>query len=683
MLTNGKVASAYSASVTATGGSATLHVGAGRRRAAGWRRYGEQLRWEVIGTPKTAGTYSFTVQATDAAGATALGTFTITIAPAPLVLTSVSSFPEGYAGSSYPLQILERLGRLPTVHVLHFQWLAADRFGLRFPSDQRHLHGARHLWIHGYGDRLRGRYGLSFHVDYDQSEVGEPDSFRQHHSFLADRRFERCACARERDCAVNRCHPDSELFRRRAAVGLVARCHGGKRHYAGQRGHRAGCVGTFARRVGYALSGLDQCHLHCPEPLCGNQADHRRVTERYRTGAADYSTSSVVSFSALTSKTAAQSQPLGIWNTGGGTLDIGSVTPADSWLTVTGVPSTLPGEHSVLMTVTANSAGLAANFYQSSLTVVSSAGTIVVPVTLNVARSVTMTLGPSGATIQSVAGNPPGNLTGSFNVNVTGGGSINWSASVLPGSSWLSMSTPSGTATATTPGTVDFEIDPTIAAGLSAQAYAGSIQIASSTVVDSPLVFQLFLNVNPVGTPPSPQPGSGGFVLTYNSAGETPDAVHAAGSTATLLPSVTVPIYASSKTPVAYQASAATTDGGTWLSVSPSTGFASASAPGQSVISANAAGLAPGVYRGGVTYAFSSNGVSTVNITLLVGTQESSVTTTSASSLPVPAAVSTAAAGCTPTQLADTQVGRVSKFAPPAAWPRCSLLPCRTTASTR
>ena len=382
-------------------------------------------------------------------------------------------------------------------------------------------------------------------------------------------------------------------------------------------------------------------------------------------------TSTLVSFSALTANPGPQSQPLGIQNTGGGTLQNISVTPGDSWLTVTGVPSSLAAGPAVPMTVTANTMGLAANFYRSTLTVVSSAGTIVVPVTLNVAQSVTMTLGPSGATIQSVAGNPPGSLTGSFSVNVTGAGSINWTAQVLPGASWLSVSTPSGTATANAPGTVNFAIDPTIAAGLAAHAYEGSIQITSSDVVDSPLVFELFLNVNPAGSPPSPQTGAGGFVFTYNG-GATAAGAERADAANTLVSSKAVFVYASSKTQVAYQASAATADGGTWLSVSPSTGFASASVPAQSVISTNASGLAPGVYRGGVTYAFLSNAVSTVNITLLVGTQgaatqgTSSVTT---SSLSAPAAVSTAAASCTPKQLTATQTGLVSNFAQPAGWP--------------
>jgi uncharacterized protein (TIGR03437 family) len=73
------------------------------------------------------------------------------------------------------------------------------------------------------------------------------------------------------------------------------------------------------------------------------------------------------------------------------------------------------------------------------------------------------------------------------------------------------------------------------------------------------------------------------------------------------------------------------------------------------------------VYRGGVTYAFSSNAVSTVNITLLVASEGASSTTTSGSSSFV--RVAPDAAGCTPTQLTATQTGLVGNFAQPAGWP--------------
>ena len=671
-LPSGSAGSSYSANLTATGGTSPYK----------WTLIGGALpdggvtlsgSGAITGTPRTPGTYTFTAQATDAAGATALGTFTITITPETLGVMS-TSFPNGTATSPYPLQIMSATGGIPP---FAFSITSGSLpAGLTLSSSQ----------ISGT-PTTTGTFGFTLTVtDSTKAVASAPTSITIKpfsvnllvSQSTADFLIAVGSNGVPSPASVTVQSNDvSQILNYSVAVSPSVQWL----DVTSGTGTTPGSVSIELDPSALSLAASDtpyqtSVNVTCvaPSPCMG---DTQTITVSLTVTAPPPQltlTSSLISFSALTSNPGPQAQPLGIWNTGGGTLDITSVTPADSWLTVTNVPSTLPAGHSVPMTVTADSTKLAANFYQSSITTVTKAGTTVVPVTLNVAQNVTMTLNPSGATIQSVAGNPPGSLTGSFNVNVNGGGSISWSAVVLPGSSWLSVSTPSGTATTGTPGTVNFAIDPTIAAGLSAQAYAGSIQIASSEVVDSPLVFQLYLNVHPAGSPPSPQTSSGGFVFTSNGGGTTAaGAVRADAAASTMASARAVFIYASSKTPVAYQASAATANGGAWLSVSPSTGFTSAPAPSQSVISTNPAGLAPGVYRGGVTYAFLSDAVSTVNITLLVGSQgvstTTSTTTTSGSSLPAPAAVSTDAAGCAPTKLVATQTGLPSNFAQPAAWP--------------
>jgi adhesin/invasin len=113
-----------------------------------------------------------------------------------------------------------------------------------------------------------------------------------------------------------------------------------------------------------------------------------------------------------------------------------------------------------------------------------------------------------------------------------------------------------------------------------------------------------------------------------------------------------VQVHASSNSAVPYQASAATGNLPSWLSVSASTGSASASGPGTSRVSVNAAGLAPGVYTGGVSYAFASAAVRTVNVTLIVAPAHTST-------LPE----------CVPNQLAPAQVGLVDNFEQFVGWP--------------
>jgi hypothetical protein len=61
-----------------------------------------QTAGNIIGTPTFEGTYAFTLQATDATGATDSETFTITVtAPRPLTITTPSTQPAGTVGQSY------------------------------------------------------------------------------------------------------------------------------------------------------------------------------------------------------------------------------------------------------------------------------------------------------------------------------------------------------------------------------------------------------------------------------------------------------------------------------------------------------------------------------------------------------------------------------------------------------
>jgi hypothetical protein len=72
-----------------------------------------QTAGHVIGTPTTQGTYTFTVKAVDATGASDTETFTITVtAPVSLAITSPSQLPSGSRGKNYLVQ-LAASGGLP------------------------------------------------------------------------------------------------------------------------------------------------------------------------------------------------------------------------------------------------------------------------------------------------------------------------------------------------------------------------------------------------------------------------------------------------------------------------------------------------------------------------------------------------------------------------------------------
>jgi adhesin/invasin len=175
-------------------------------------------------------------------------------------------------------------------------------------------------------------------------------------------------------------------------------------------------------------------------------------------------------------------------------------------------------------------------------------------------------------------------------------------------------------------------MNPVLSAGLVPNMYYATIRITSPDVMNSPMDFGLILNVTPPTVPEKPQMSTAGLVFVTTAAGSSPAPQN-------------VQVYASSNSGVPYQASAAAGAKAAWLSVSPSIGSSSSAGAGLSGVSVAAAGLAPGVYTGGVSYAFSSAAVRTVNVTLVVE----------------PAPLSTQSV-CVPVQAVPTQIGLVDNF---------------------
>ena len=293
------------------------------------------------------------------------------------------------------------------------------------------------------------------------------------------------------------------------------------------------------------------------------------------------------------------------------------------------------------VTVTVNPAGLPVGYNSSSITVNSSAGSLTVPVTLNISANTTIALSPAAGQFSMPAGSPLSPSSGTFQVSVNATQPLAWSASVLPvvspGVAFLSA-TASGSSTSASAGVVSYSIDPNVVAQLPAGIYYGTIRVTSDAVTNSPQDFQVSLQVGPSTALPVPAPSPAG--LLFQTGGVSAQ---------------TVSVFASSTQSVPYQASAATTDGASWLSVSPLTGVASSGTPGSSTVSINPAGLAPGIYTGLVNYAFSAAAVRSVNITLVVNSAAPVAGGVAAPELPH-------AAACTPTGLAATQLGLVNNF---------------------
>jgi len=171
-------------------------------------------------------------------------------------------------------------------------------------------------------------------------------------------------------------------------------------------------------------------------------------------------------------------------------------------------------------------------------------------------------------------------------------------------------------------------------------------------MVNSPLDFQIVLNISPASTPVVPDPQPAGLIFLSSKAGpQAPQSIQ---------------VFASSTTPLPYQASASMSDGSGWLSISPAIGSAAAATPGQVNVLVDSTGLTPGVYRGTISFA-SGSAVRSVNVTLVV--QQPLAPSASPSSITSRLHPSAAGPSCVGGKLVATQTGLVSNFSAPAAWP--------------
>src|SRR5438309_602935 len=106
-----EIGATYSSALAASGGSTpyTWTVSAGALPGG----LTLSSTGQISGTPTTAGTFSFTARASDAAAQTATAVLQITIAPAPLVITTVSPLSSGQAGSAYSTTLAASGGSTP------------------------------------------------------------------------------------------------------------------------------------------------------------------------------------------------------------------------------------------------------------------------------------------------------------------------------------------------------------------------------------------------------------------------------------------------------------------------------------------------------------------------------------------------------------------------------------------
>jgi uncharacterized protein (TIGR03437 family) len=377
-----------------------------------------------------------------------------------------------------------------------------------------------------------------------------------------------------------------------------------------------------------------------------------------------------LSFGARASTPLTQDQVVFVRNSGGGgaVSFSASIVGNSTWITsITPTQGQTAPNTPALVHVVVNSQGLANGYFHDILRITSPTGPIDVAITLFVsAQGAIIGLTANGIRFGARQGNGTSRPEVVDVLNLGDLSSpLNPTVDILSGSDWLKIAASGSAARSFVTSIL------TLTAGgdattLPVGGVFALVRVSDPNAINSPQYLIALLDVQPAATPISPDPSPPGLFFTATTAAQN------------------VTVYTSSATPVAFQASPATTDGGVWLSVSPASGIASTQNPATLSIQINTAGLPPGIYTGfvniaiggvlrsvSVTLAIPSSAAQGIsNSPLLsrdrVGSEGSQLSEAGKGAV---ISASPQATGCTPNKLAITQSGIVNNFSVPAGWP--------------
>jgi len=247
-----------------------------------------------------------------------------------------------------------------------------------------------------------------------------------------------------------------------------------------------------------------------------------------------------------------------------------TVSTSATWLSATPASGTTPGNVSVSVTPGTLSAGT----YTGSVTITSSGASNSpksVPVTLTVTSATTPTLTVSPLSL-SFTYQTGGSTPAAQPVTLSSSSALNYTA--VSSAAWLNATPASGA----TPASLSVSVNP---AGLAVGNYSGTLTVTASGASNSPQKIAVSLAVTSASSGnPSLNVAPGTLTFTY-----------ASGSTTSGTQTLSI-----TSTGAALQITAAAS-GGSWLSVTPTTGSTSVTVK----VSANPTGLAAGTYNGTIT----------------------------------------------------------------------------------
>lgn len=291
-----------------------------------------------------------------------------------------------------------------------------------------------------------------------------------------------------------------------------------------------------------------------------------------------------VKVSALSSS--ATSGALGAFTTKVSTVNGGA------WLSAT--PTS--GSGNSTLTVSANTAGLAAGEYVGSVTITAAAAANS-PYTLGVSLTIlapALLVRPSSLNFEAVSGGAVP-AAQSLQVSVIGGGSFAWTAtatvSTPTGGKWLKLPVAAGSNGAS----VSVGVDPT---GLAAGKYSGEVDVTTQiNGKASTAKIPVTLKVD-APKPPALQLNPTSLNITYDPSSTAATAV---------MPAIQVTNSGSGTINWTAKVSVDSPSGGTWLAVSSSTGIT----PGTIAVKTTPTGLKPGTYSGTIAVTGTSTTSST------------------------------------------------------------------------
>jgi uncharacterized protein (TIGR03437 family) len=329
-----------------------------------------------------------------------------------------------------------------------------------------------------------------------------------------------------------------------------------------------------------------------------------------------------------------------------------SVLTDSPWITSVSPSSgqannTQPG----LVTVTVDSHGLDLGSYVGTIQVVSTTGTIKVPVTLVIdPAGPLLSLDVTGLRFEVRQGQGS-SITQDLTVSNLGDANsvVNWSAKVIDGAGLLALTPALGTSTADMASNLEVQLTGS-ATDVVGPGFA-VIEVSDPQAQNSPQYVTVVVDVSGSSSPTIPLPSPAGLFFTAVQGGPQP-------------PSQTVTMNVSNNSVKSFGATSVTASGGQWLSVSPSGGSASTSQPVQVDAIASTAGLLPGVYRGTMNFSIGPT-VRGVNVTLVVQPSASAANSLAGRST----AKLRTAAGCAPTRVVLSETSLVSSFSVPAGYP--------------